>query len=317
MSDRKMKIELRLVKFTDYTRRKPDSPFGYYGMGVQYMQLGKVTQADRMFERALKIDGNYLPAKLGRLEFMLMSGKYLAACRYYHKNRLGLGEKKIYRKRVQAMTGSLYRTRGFYRHTRNFGALFAFSKGYGLLQKMFDNEPDNPVVNLLLAMYFLSRRQDDERARVIFNLCVRMEGIGDKLRWDMLQSLSAETPEILQDAEIAGMFGCIPEGAHGKPYASFLLSRFMQQRDKYKVLSAFSEMQRNHIFPDRKTLWHYLKFCRDMNIWNSSLLTCCQRLLSSGWVDGLVAKTALELKNRGVTDNTRELDRLLTLYGYQ
>lgn len=317
MTDQKMRLELRQIKFTDYIRRKPDSPFGYYGLGVQYMQLGKPAQADRMFERALKIDGNYLPAMLGKLEFLLTGGRFLAACRYYRKNRQSFSGKKVYLKRVQGLTSQLYRTRSFFRHTRSLRSMVAFSKSHGPLQRMFDNEPDNPVVNLLLAMFFLKNRQEDERARVIYNLCVRMEGIGDKLRWDLLQSLSAENPAILQDDEIAGMFNNIPEGAYGKQYASFLLSRFMQQQDKNKVLKAFSDLHKHHFLPDRKTLWLYLRFCRERNLWNPSMLACCQKLMASGWVDGFVAKMVEELKNRGMAENTRELDRLLNLYGYQ
>lgn len=316
MADQKMRLELRAIKFQDYIRRKPNNPFGYYGLGVQYMLSGKPALAERMFARALKIDPNYVPAKLGKLEYLLFDGKYLTACRYYRKNSDCFSNKKIYLYRIQRIVSRLYRTRGFYRQTRSLSSLFVFSNGYGLLQKMFDNQPENPVVNILLAMFFLKIRSEDERACVVFNLCVRMEGIVDKLRWDLVQVLSKEQPEITQDSGIAGMFSALPEGAVSSKYASFLLSTFIGQQDQNKILKAFSDLQKSHAWPDGKTLWKYLYFCRSGNLYSPSLLACCQRLVSSGWIDGFLATLVKELKSRGMAENTRELDKLLGLYGY-
>lgn len=311
-----MRLDIRLLKFQDYIRKKPNSPFGYYGMGVQYMLAGKPALAEKMFARALKTDADYVPAKLGKLEFLLSDGKFLAACRYYRKNSIGFSAKKIYLKRIQRFTSRLYRTRDFYRHSRSLGSLLLFADGYGLLQKMFDNEPDNPVVNLLLAMFYLKNHSSDERARVVYNLCVRMEGITDKLRWDLVQILSKEQPAILQDPAVAGLFSAIPEGAVGSKYAGFLLSTFIGQQDQNKILKAFSDLQKSHSYPDSKTLWKYLYFCRNHNLWNPSLTVCCQKLAGSGWIDGFLAGIVKELKNRGMAENTREIDRLLSLYGY-
>jgi hypothetical protein len=133
----------------------------------------------------------------------------------------------------------------------------------------------------------------------------------------MLQTLSKDQPAVLQDPDIAGMFSSIPEGAVSSKYASFLLARFMQQKDPGKALKAFSELQKNHSYPDAKTLWKYLHFCRKGNFWSPSLTGCCQRLIGSGWVDGFLASMVRELRNRGMAENTRELDRFLSLYGYQ
>jgi tetratricopeptide (TPR) repeat protein len=316
MADQKMRLDIRLVKFQDYIRKKPNSPFGYYGMGVQYMLSGKPALAERMFARALKIDADYVPAKLGRLEYLLCDGKFLAACRYYHKNSGCFSAKRIYLNRIQRVASRLYRTRSFYRQSRRLGSMLLFANGYGLLQRMFDNEPDNPVVNLLLAMFFLKAHSQDERARVVYNLCVRMEGIADKLRWDLLQALTKEQPGLLQDPGIAGLFSAIPESAVGSKYASFLLSTFIRQQDQDKALKAFSDLQKSHSYPDGKTLWKYLHFCRSNNLWSPSLTVCCQKLAGSGWIDSFLAGMVKELKNRGMAENTRELDKLLSLYGY-
>lgn len=316
MGDQKLRLDIRLVKFQDYIRRKPHSPFGYYGLGVQYMMSGKPTSAERMFAQALKLDPAYIPAKLGKLEYLLFERKFLTACRYYHRNADAFKEKKIYINRIQRVTSRLYRSRGFYRQTRKLASFFVFGGGFGGLQRMFDSGTDNPIVNLLLAMFFLKQRIEDERARVLFNLCVSMEGISDKLRWDLIQVLSKEQPEILTDPVIAGMFTAIPDSACGKDYGSFLLSQFIRQQNQDKILKAFSDLQKNHAFADKKTLWQYLFFCRSKSLWSPALLACCQKLVSSGWVDGFIAATIKELKNRGMAENTRELDRLLSLYGY-
>lgn len=316
MTDQKMRLDIRLIKFQDYIRKKPNSPFGYYGMGVQYMLSGKPAMAERMFARALKVNADYVPAKLGKLEYLLWDGKFLAACRYYRKNSGCFSGRKIYLHRIQRFTSRLYRTRGFYRQSRSLGALLMFADGNGLLQRMFDNEPDNPVVNLLLAMFFLKTRKEDERARVVYNLCVRMPGVADRLRWDLVQMISKEQPAVLEDPGIAALFSAIPEGAVGSKYAGFLLSAFMQQQDRNKVLKAFADLQKSHTYPDAKTLWKYLYFCRSGNLYSPSLAACCQKLAGSGWMDSFLAAMVKELKNRGMAENTRELDRLLSLYGY-
>lgn len=317
MADQKMRLELRIIKFQDYIRRKPESPFGYYGIGVQYMLSGKPASAERMFARALKIDPSYVPAKLGKLEYLLFDGKLLAACRYYRKNASDISAKKVYFYRAQKIASQIYRTRRFSHQLRSSGSFYLFSERYGLLQKMFDNERDNPIVNLILAMFFLRKRREGERARVVYNLCVRMEGITDKLRWDLLQTLSKEQPAILQDLDIAAKFSGIPEGCFSSKYASFLLSSFMRQQQQSKVLKAYSDLQKNHATPDEKTLWKYLHFCRSRNLWSPSLTACCHKLASSGWIDSFIASMVKELKSRGMAENTRELDKLLELYGYQ
>lgn len=316
MLDQKYRLEIRLLKFQDYIRRKPNSPFGYYGLGVQYMLSGKPAAAERMFSHALKIDPLYTPAKLGRLEILLYTRKYLAATRYYQKNADCFKKKNIYGLRIGRATSQLYCSRSFFRHMGNMRSTFVFGERFGMLQKMFDSNTGNLVAALLLAMHFLKQQREDARAHEIYRSCVQMPGLNDKLRWDLVQILSKEQPAILEDPAIACMFEAMPDGVGNSEYASFLLSQFIKQQDQDKVLKAFSELQKKHLYPDRKTLWQYIYFCRKKNLWTPLLTNCCQRLLSCGWVDGLLADTVRELKVRGLAENTREMDALLSLYGY-
>ena len=53
--DQNTLLDIRIIKFQDYIRRKPNSPFGYYGLGVQYIS-NKHQLADKMFTQSLKID---------------------------------------------------------------------------------------------------------------------------------------------------------------------------------------------------------------------------------------------------------------------
>ncbi len=316
MLDYKIRLDIRIVKFQDYIRRKPDKPFGYYGLGVQYLLSGKSSAADRMFTHALKINPCYAPAILGKIEFLLSEKRFAAAARFFHKHRTSLQQRNLYKTKINSIVSRLYLTRSFYRHTSRMWSLFVLREGSGALQRMFDRSLENPVVNILLTMFFLKEGKHDERSRVLYDLCSGLDGIEDKLRWDILQTLSRNNPSVLTDERIACMFKTIPEGAFGTNYADFLISRFIRQREKEKVIQAFSVLHKKHALPDKRTLWQYLVFCRDMGIWNQTVFFCCQKLILSGWVDRFLASILKDLKSRGLAENTREMERILSLYGY-
>jgi hypothetical protein len=181
---------------------------------------------------------------------------------------------------------------------------------------MFNADRDNPVVNLLLAMFFLKEGKENERAFILYNLCVNMKGIPDKLRWDLVKILSKNNPDILKDEKIAALFSTIPESAMGNPYASFILKQFILLKDTDRINRAFAEFHKKHSSPDYKTMWQYIDFCRENNIWNSTVLNCCQKLIDCGWIDRTIAEAVIGLKNKNITGYTRSMDRILSLYGY-
>jgi len=112
------------------------------------------------------------------------------------------------------------------------------------------------------------------------------------------------------------MFLSIPESAYGREYVNFLVTRFISQRDREKTVKALSDLIKKHALPDKKTLWRYLMFCQEESIWNSTLIPCCQKLIAGGWVDRLVASVVKELVQKGLMENTREINDILRLYGY-
>src|SRR5690554_3684584 len=126
MLDKKLRLDIRLVKFQDLIRRKPDKPFGYYGLGVQYMLSGKPNMADRMFLHALKIKPGYMPAILGRLEFLISEKKFVSAARFYQKNRELFLRKKIFEARANRITGRLYHGKVFHLYLNTMRSLFVF-----------------------------------------------------------------------------------------------------------------------------------------------------------------------------------------------
>lgn len=181
---------------------------------------------------------------------------------------------------------------------------------------MFNADRGNPVVNLLLAMFFLKEHKENERAFILYNLCVNMEGVPDKLRWDLVKVLAKDNPDILIDEKTAALFTTIPEGAVGEPYANFILKQFILLKDTDKINQAFAEFQKNHSFPDPKTMWQYIEFCRENDIWDSTVFACCQKLIDYGWIDRTIAETIVGLKNRKIIEYTRGMDKILSLYGY-
>lgn len=314
--DQKMRLDIRTIKFQDYVRRKPDRPFGYYGLGVQYLLAGMPNQAEKMFTQALKKDPGYVPAKLGTLEVLLTEKKYIAAARYYHKNRNSFLWKKIYTKRVHNVTSSIYLLRSFSAYLGKFRSVFAFDEKIGALQKMFGSNTENPVVNILLAMYFLKKEKNDEKAFMLYNLCVCMDGIIDRLRWDLVHVLSKKQPAVMRDAKIAGLFRSIPENAYRTDYVNFLLSSFMAQQDMEKVADAFSELHKRQLIPSKRTMWEYINFCNNNNVWNSTVASYCQNLIENGWVNSYLFSTAIKLKEKGIIDSRNNIFKILSLYGY-
>ncbi|NLC19686.1 MAG: hypothetical protein GX757_10825, partial [Clostridiales bacterium] len=272
MAEQKLRLDIRIIKFQDYIRRKPDRPFGYYGIGVLYMLSGKPSVADKMFTHALKINPDYTPAKLGKLEYFLSERKYISAARYYKKNADSFSNKRIYIVRIERITSQLYLTRGFYRYAKRFIRLVSFSEKLGFLQRMFSSGSDNPVASLLLAMFYLKHGNKDNRAQVLYNLCVGMEGINDRLRWDLVKAISEQQPAILKDAKIGGLFKNIPDSAIGNEYTDFLASLFIAQQNQEKVLKAFSVFHKRHALPDKKVLWKYLHFCYKRDLSNPALV---------------------------------------------
>lgn len=70
--DQKLLLDIRILKFQDYIRRKPERPFGYYGLGVQYLLSGTPRLADKMFMQALKKTLPTLPQSWANLRYCLL-----------------------------------------------------------------------------------------------------------------------------------------------------------------------------------------------------------------------------------------------------
>jgi len=314
--DQNTLLDIRIIKFQDYIRRKPNSPFGYYGLGVQYMLSNKHQLADKMFTQSLKIDPCYMPAKLGKLEYYLTKSKFVNAARYYQKNKDSFLEKKIYIKRIHNFSSRLYISHNFFENLRKFRSLFAFNEKVGILQKMYNNSTENTVVNILLAMSFIKEKRVDDRSLMLYKLCVNMNGIIDKLRWDLVEIISNKEPLILHNEKIAGLFQSIPEKVYKKDYLDFLLSTFISQQNKEKVINAFSSLQENHVLPNNTTLWKYIDFCSNNNIWNSTVALYCQKLIEDGWINNSLASSAFTLRNKGIVDKDNKMFKTLALYGY-
>lgn len=316
--NQKLKQDIRIIKYQDYIRRKPDRPFGYYGLGTQYLISDMTGLADKMFVQALKKKPDYVPAMTGKIDVLLRTGKYLAAARYYQKNINIFQRKKVYSLRVHQTASNIYSLRCFSAHLGKLRSSFAFDGKIGVLWKMFSRNSNNPVVNILLAMYCLKNGKSDDKALMLYNLCVKMDGIGDRLRWDLLQAISKKQPAILKDFKIAGLFKSIPENAYGTEYANLLLSCFIARQDLDRVNLALSEFCKRHVMPGKKVMWEYINFCSINNIWNSVVASCCQHLITEcGWINSLLSHAAFQLKNKGIVDSDNRMFDIISLYGYK
>jgi len=316
MLNQELLIDIHIIKFQDYIRKKPNRPFGYYGLGVQYMLSGKPAMAEKMFMQALKLDPQYIPALLGRLEFLLAEKRYAAAARYFDKNRELFCSKKIILKRINRMTSSLYLSKSLTMRGKNLITQLVIKENLIFLNRIQSKSSKNPVTGVLLSIYRMKAGREDEKALELFRYCLELDGINDKFRWDLLQVLSKKEPRLLFSDKIASLFSSIPENAFGTDYADLLLINFINSGDDKKVIGAFSSLQTKHITPGKKVLWRYLFFCRERNIWDASLSYCCRKLIEAGWIDFLVAETIKELHKRGLWENSKEMDKYLSLYEY-
>ncbi|HCA29850.1 MAG TPA: hypothetical protein DEP23_09910 [Ruminococcaceae bacterium] len=314
MLDQELLVDIRIIKFQGYIRRKPNRPFGYYGLGVQYMLSGKPALADKMFMQAIKLDPLYIPALLGKLEVFLAEKRFTAAARYFNKHKDLFCNKKISKKRIHRMVSRLYMSKSLSRRGKSIVSQFLLKENFITLNRIYNKTKDNLVANILLSAFWLQDSRVDEKAIKLYRYCIELDEISDKLRWDLLQVLSKKEPDLLQSKKIAGLFSAIPENAYGKDYADFLLTTFIYSGDQKKAIDAFSSFETRRIIPCKKNLWHYLFFCREWNIWDSSLTYCCQKLLSTGWVDGLLTSTIKELNSRGLWERSREFDQIFLLY---
>ena len=311
--DQELLVDIRIIKFQSYIKRKPTRPFGYYGLGVQYMLSEKPVLADRMFMHALKLNPKYIPALLGKLEFLLAEKRFAAAARYFNKHRDLFCKKEIHKKRIHRMVSRLYMTKSLSRRGKSIISQLLLKENYFAINRIYNKTKDNRVVNILLSSFYLQDARVDEKALKLYRYCIKLEEISDKLRWDLLQTLSKKEPELLLCNKIAELFSAIPENAYGTDYANFLLTNFIYSGDQKKAIDAFTSFQAKHIIPCKKTLWHYLFFCREWNIWDPSLTYCCQKLIVTGWVDGLLTSTVKELKRRCLWQNSREYDTVFLL----
>ncbi|NLY17400.1 MAG: hypothetical protein GX045_00190 [Clostridiaceae bacterium] len=316
MLDQKLLIDIHIIKFQDYVRRKPNRPFGYYGLGVQYKLAGKPAMADKLFTDALKHDPHYIPALLGKLEILLDEKRYAAAARFYDKNRALFCRKKIYIKRINRMTSSLYMSKSTSMRGKNLFSRLVLKENQIFLTRIQTKSKNNPVSNILLSIFRLKSGRKDEKTLNLFRFCLELDEINDKLRWDLLKVLSEKEPKLLFTGKIAGLFSSIPENAFGTDYADFLMINFINSGNVKKVMGAFSGYLAKHMAPGKKVLWRYLYFLRERNIWDPSLSYCCQKLIDSGWGDHLVAGTIKELYKRGMWDNLKEMENYLSLYEY-
>lgn len=316
MFEQELRLDIHIIKFQDYIRRKPNRPFGYYGLGVQYMLSGKPIMADRMFMHALKLNPDYVPARLGKLDFLLFEKKFVAAARYYNKYKDLFCRKKINRNRINRMTSRLYSSKSLSKRSKSLYSQLVLRQNFLVLNRMHSKNSDNPVSGILLSILQLKDGRGDEKAVTLYRYCVELPEISDKLRWDLLKVLSKKTPEILFDEKIACLFSDIPENAYGTDYANFLLKNFIYSHDEKKVIKAFSSFQKKLVVPSKESLWHYLSFCNERNIWHPSLSYCCQKLISVGWVDRLVVSTIKELNRRGLWENSHDMDKFLSLFEY-
>lgn len=316
MFDQDLTLDIHIIKFQDYIRRKPNRPFGYYGLGMQYMLSGKTVKAGKMFMHALMLDPRYVPALLGKLQFLLAEKRFAAAARFYEKNRELFCRKRIIIRRINRMTSRIYMSKSLHMRGKNLFSQLVLKENLVFLNIMQGKFNDNPVANIMLSIFRLKSGRTEEKDLKLFMYCLELEDIADKLRWDLLQTLSKKDPKLLYSYKIADLFSSIPENAYGTDYADFLLTNFIYSGDAKRAIDSFSGFQARLITPGNRTLWRYLFFCRERNIWDPSLSYCCRKLMDAGWVDHIVAGTIKELHKRGMWDNLKELEKFLSLYGY-
>ena len=79
-------FEEAAYEFKKSLRQNPRSAPAHYFLGVAYVHMGRLNQADQMFRRASAIDPSYVEAEAGRIASLVARGRHEEALSHFRED---------------------------------------------------------------------------------------------------------------------------------------------------------------------------------------------------------------------------------------
>jgi tetratricopeptide (TPR) repeat protein len=310
------KLDLRMLKYKNYIRRHPKKAYGYYCMGKLKLTMGQHKDAVELFNKALFLDDEFIYARIGLIECHIAKRRLVKASGYFQSHAESFAKKNIHMLRlVKAVSSYCGRTDLDTNHMGLF-QLVVFRYEIFSLKNSYIRDPANIVTNLLLCINYLSSKVSDDKAMVVYNTCVRLDGLCDNMRWAIVNKLSKDDLSILENIEIAAMFDAIPDKDCPSVYINTIFEASLKTKSIKEIKKIFNSINENDKVLSLPNQWKYILKCTENSIYDISVYKCCKKLIGAGWVDNILAETLYRLKELKIIENTANEEKVLGLFGY-
>ena len=311
------KIDIRMLKYKNYIKKHPQKAYGYYCMGELLLMVGECMAAEEYFNKALSADSGFARAGIGLIGAYAYRGKFLKAARYYGTNIETLKRRRIYGIKLAGVLSCAYANGAFSGKQRGLLSVLIYKYEIKVLNDLYNKDPGNLAANLLLCIDCLNACRTDYKAVVIYNTCVNLDGLCDGMRWKLIKLLSADDPSILDNKELADKFSGMPDASCGAEYINTIFEAALEQKTVEKARKLLKSIKDGGKSPSSRSLWKYVKRCMEDSIYDASVLNCCRKLISNGWIDSVTVEAMKKMKELRIAARTEQEDRILELYGYK
>jgi tetratricopeptide (TPR) repeat protein len=306
-----------MLKYENFIRNNPEKAHGYYCVGKLCFKLGQYKAAESYFKKALFISNSHTAAKIWLITCYIYRRKLLKALNYYENIEKDVNSKKVYKMRLASLLSSLYRDNVINSMSHGFISQLHLKYAAQAVEKTLRKDTGSIFANLLISMYFLSKRDISRKALLIHSKTVEIDGINDDFRWALVRILFKDDPSVYRNKNIADKFSDIPSSDCPSLFVNTVFEASLNQNIKQKIQRMAVSIDSNSKTLTHFNLWKYITWCRDNEIYDTTVFSCCKKLLRTGWIDKTLFETFLKLKKLGIAKDTEKEDRLFTLYGYQ
>lgn len=165
---------------------------------------------------------------------------------------------------------------------------------YFFLQKMkdifkaYEQDSKNPIYQILISYWYCVLGLKSENTEDAFLKVLYYDFIDDEFRWKLLEKMSLEKKELLEDINLARKFKKIARYIDGGYinlllYVSLISEDLSISRDKI-------EIQRfNGVEISNEVMWNYLDLVNDKNEIDDLAVNFAKQLFSRGWIDQIIA----------------------------
>jgi tetratricopeptide (TPR) repeat protein len=303
--------DIKFIKLMDYTARYPEKSIGYFCLARLCMDSGRYDAAGDYLKKALSGSRRPAPVIIAAIENCVKQGKFLKAANYYEKHRHILESKNISRQRTARAVTSIFESE---RKILNRKTGIVPLQLLQPVSSLFGKKEDNLVTILLLAMHKAVNKDMGERALLLYNKILNMNGVSDGFRWHLLKLLGRRAPSLFASRSTASLFTCIPKGCSTQ-YANIIFDTALESDNRARIAQILECLGRQNLPVSPSTMWKYVVWCRNESILDDYVREYCRRLVKAGWVDRILLGTLADLRDKKGISLSSEENRYLELFG--